>query len=104
MTGTLTRMVLLMTLGSMMIIFGFRSVKVSAAKDIRLNDRKYFTSYVVEKDDTLLEIAEKFMTPEYHSPRAYVDEIIKSNHLEDTSIDVGQLLIIPYYADAPIDL
>ncbi len=104
MAGRLTRMVLLVTFVCMVIVFGFRSVKVNAARNIRSNDRKFFTSYVVEKDDTLLDIAEKYMSPEYHSSREYVNEIVKSNHLEDTSIVEGQLLILPYYADSPIEL
>lgn len=104
MTGRLTRLVFCFTLVCMVMIFGFRTLKVSAAKSVRSNDRKYFTSYVVEKDDTLLDIAKKYMTPEYRSARDYVDEIVSSNHLESTAIEAGQLLIIPYYADAPMEL
>lgn len=73
------------------------------ANDSHQTERcKYFTSYVVEREDTLWDIAERYLTPEYESIYIYIDEVMKSNHLEGTTIFDGQMLILPYYADAPI--
>lgn len=75
---------------------------VKANESSKSNDRKFFTNYIVEKDDTLWDIAEKYWTSEYESIHIYIEEIMKSNHLEDTKIIDGQMLILPYYADIPI--
>lgn len=65
-----------------------------------MNREKYFTTYVVEQDDTLWDIAEQYLSAEYDSIYIYIDEVMKTNHLESTSIIDGQLLLLPYYADA----
>lgn len=76
---------------------------VSASSDLRVNERKYFTSYVVGKGDSLWTIADNYITKEYASIQDYIDEVIESNHLSVTaSIYPGQLLVLPYYADEPI--
>ena len=41
------------------------------------------------------------MTDEYDSIYEYINEVMESNHLENTNIKYGQMLILPYYADAP---
>ena len=66
------------------------------------NNKKYFTSYVVEKGDTLWDIAQEYMTEEYDTAHVYIKEVMESNHLESTGIIEGQMLILPYYADKPI--
>lgn len=88
---------------AMVFIFPWNVAEVNATEFARTNDRKYFTSYVVEKNDTLWDIAEEYMTPEYESIYEYIEEVMESNHLEDTSIKHGQMLILPYYADAPLN-
>lgn len=85
----------------MVLIFPWNAVEVQANDSMKMNERKYFTSYVVEKGDTLWDIAERFMTPEYESIYCYILEVMESNHLESTNIKQGQLLVLPYYADAP---
>lgn len=77
-------------------------IEVKANDSLRINERKYFTNYVVEKDDTLWDIAERYITSEYDSVSSYIKEVMKSNHLEHTEIKQGQMLILPYYADEPI--
>jgi LysM repeat protein len=86
----------------MVFVFPWNTSKVQANDSMRVNERKYFTSYVVEKDDTLWNIAERYITPEYDSVGSYIDEVMESNHLEHTGIKQGQMLILPYYADEPI--
>ena len=73
------------------LVFIFGSTKASADSRHRENDRKFFTSYVVESQDTLWGIAWQYITPEYDS----MDEYIHSRALRDsTRIYPGQL--IPY--------
>lgn len=79
----------------------WNTAEVSAKDSMRINERKFFTTYVVEKDDTLWDIANSYMTDEYDSIYEYINEVMESNHLENTNIKYGQMLILPYYADAP---
>ena len=88
---------------TMVFLFPWNVAEVKANESSTMNNRKYFTSYVVEKDDTLWDIAEEFMTEEYDSIYVYIDEVMESNHLKSTNIKYGQMLILPYYADAPIN-
>lgn len=60
---------------------------------------KYFTSIKVEYGDSLWSIAKHFMGEEYHSEQSYIAEVIRINHLENTSLKIGQSIIIPYYAE-----
>ena len=86
----------------MVFIFPWNVAEVNATEYNQTNERKYFTSYIVEKDDTLWDIAETYITPEYDSIYEYIDEVMESNHLKSTDIKCGQMLIVPYYADAPM--
>ena len=79
----------------------WNTAEVSAKESMRINERKFFTTYVVEKDDTLWDIANNYMTDEYDSIYEYINEVMESNHLENTNIKYGQMLILPYYADVP---
>lgn len=87
----------------MVFLFPWSAAEAQANDSLRMNERKYFTSYVVEKDDTLWDIAETYMTEEYSSIDSYIKEVMESNHLEHTRIKQGQMLILPYYADAPVN-
>ncbi len=87
---------------AMVFLFPWNAAEVKANESLNMNHRKYFTSYVVEKDDTLWDIAEEHMTEEYESIYIYIDEVMESNHLKSTNIKYGQMLILPYYADAPM--
>ncbi len=83
------------------LVFVFGSTKASADSHQRLNERKFFTSYVVESGDTLWEIARQYITPEYSSMDKYIYEICETNQMDSDVIYPGQLILIPYYADAP---
>ena len=101
-----TKKVLVM--GAILVIFSLTFMKFlqgtesSASTDLRVNERKYFTSYVVKDGDSLWNIATRYMTGEYASVNDYIEEVIASNHLStDGYIYEGQLLVLPYYADEP---
>lgn len=81
-------------------ILGFETA--SADSNLRVNERKYFTSYVIKQGDTLWDIADRYITPEYSNINEYIREITISNQMDSTDIYPGQLIIIPYYADAPL--
>ena len=85
------------------LMFGSNTAEANATNSNSSEDRKFFTTYVVEKEDTLWDIAEAYITSEYETIYMYINEVMQSNHLETTNIKCGQLLILPYYADAPIE-
>lgn len=59
---------------------------------------KYYTSIEVEKGDTLWSIANEYMSAEYDSVQAYIDEVKELNRLGADDIHSGQYLMIPYYS------
>ena len=70
----LLMMAIILGLLGVILIFHLDAAEVEANDSLRVNERKYFTSYVVEKDDTLWDIAERFSTPEYASNHCYITE------------------------------
>ena len=60
---------------------------------------KYYTSIVVEKGDTLWDIANQYITPEYGDISEYIGEVKYLNHLRGDEIHAGEYLTIPYYSD-----
>lgn len=76
-----------------------------------LNENKTFTSYEIQKGDTITSIAEKYYNqlPEdkkqYISLNQYKNEIIATNNLTmPDSITAGNHLIVPYYLEEEISL
>ena len=59
---------------------------------------KYYTEVRVERGDTLWSIADRFMTEEYISRKAYVHEVQKINNL-GCELQYGQRILVPYYSD-----
>ena len=60
---------------------------------------KYYTSIQIQTGDTLWSIAGVYMTGEYPSIDAYIDEVCSINHIAPDEIHAGQYLTIPYYSD-----
>ena len=61
-------------------------------------ENKYYKSIVVMPGDTLQEIAELNLSPEYSSSEEYMEEVRQMNHLDfDYNIHTGEYLLVPYY-------
>lgn len=89
-------------IGICFILFvGFFTIKlgtVSASADVP--DRyKYYTSIYVDRDDTLWEISQDYMSEEYTDIRDYIAEVKAINHLTADELQYGTTICIPYYSD-----
>ncbi|MCI8484887.1 MAG: LysM peptidoglycan-binding domain-containing protein [Lachnospiraceae bacterium] len=58
---------------------------------------QYYTSVEIESGDSLWSIASEYMTDDYESIEAYVEEIKTINGLGDDRIHAGKFLLVPYY-------
>ena len=58
---------------------------------------KMYKSVMVEQNDCIWDIAERYMGNGYSDTRDYVEEIIEINNLAGTEIHFGDYLCIPYY-------
>ena len=94
--------IVIIVLFSFGILLGSSISALASSKADVSSYNKYYTSIRLESGDTLWDIAEEYMTSEYETIYMYIDEVMESNHLESTNIKCGQLLILPYYADAPV--
>ncbi len=59
---------------------------------------KYYTSIEVQSGDTLLTIADQYMTAGYKNKKVYVNEVMSINGLSDSRIHAGEYLTVPYYS------
>jgi LysM repeat protein len=85
---------------SIVLLIGFLlsgAVKTEAAS--ATPSYKYYTSIQVEQGDTLWNIANTYMTAEYHDINEYIDEVCSINHISKEDIHTGQYLTIPYYSN-----
>ena len=76
------------------LLFGSMKAQAAPAEPVY----KYYTSIQVGHGDTLWEIANAHMPPEYESVHAYMKEICETNNIADDAIHAGQYLTIPYYS------
>lgn len=58
---------------------------------------KYYTCITIEEGDTLWNIAGRYMTEEYSSTQAYIDEVLSINNMNTDVIIEGTNLLVPYY-------
>lgn len=57
------------------------------------------TDIVIQKGESLWDIANEYMTEEYDSPKTYIKEVKSINSLTDVDkIYAGQRIVIPYYS------
>ena len=57
---------------------------------------KYFTAYMVQKGDTLWELAREYSHNESYTE--YINEVKDINHLYSDRITAGQYIVIPFYS------
>lgn len=68
------------------------------AKEASTQERhKYFTQIEVKYGEDLYEIADRYYSHDFKSPKAYIQEIRNLNSLYSEVISPGTFLIIPYY-------
>ena len=59
---------------------------------------KYYTEIRVDRGDTLWSIADRYMSEEYMSRRAYAKEIQEINNI-GCELQYGQRILVPYYSE-----
>lgn len=97
------RMLLCIT-GFFIILFAVLCLSGSAGKVQAENThKKYYTQIQVGEGDTVWNIAARYITSEYQNTGAYIDEVAQINHISVDEITSGCYLMIPYYAEAPLD-
>jgi hypothetical protein len=62
------------------------------------HNQKYFKCIDIGTEDSLWSIADTYITEEYSSMEAYIDEVKSINNLNSDIIYSGATLVIPYYA------
>ena len=81
-------------------IFFFSTIICEANESNSEVNYKYFTSYEVTKGDTLWTVASKNINyMYYHSIQDYIDEVMEINHMNNSTICVGESIIIPYFSN-----
>ena len=81
-------------------IFFFSTIICEANESNSEVNYKYFTSYEVTKGDTLWTVATKNINyMYYHSIQDYIDEVMEINHMNNSTICVGESIIIPYFSN-----
>ena len=74
----------------------------SSFADAHNDLQKYYTSVCVENGQTLWDISGIYCSPEYSDREAYIDEVMRLNHLTSSDIHSGNYLIVPYYGSEPL--
>ena len=87
------------------VLFTIVVVVMLGVKFVNANDNantskyKYYTSYRIQKNDTLTSIAEKYTKDTDVSVNDYISDLKNDNRLKDDEITEGKNLIIAYYSD-----
>ena len=93
----------MLALGLPMIIFSIficsTSVTAKAWGNVESEKRyKYYTTVYVERNMTLWDIADEYMTEEYKDKRDYIDEVLEINQLASDNLVYGSTICVPYYS------
>jgi hypothetical protein len=59
---------------------------------------KYYTSIRIDEGDTLWSLADSYADENFKSREAFIQEVVRTNHLLDETICEGDYLIVPYYS------
>lgn len=99
-TITKKKFYLIMTAVFAIVIVIMLGVKfVDASDSANTPKYKYYTSYKVQKNDTLTSIAEEYTKGTDVSISDYISELKNDNRLNDDEITEGKSIIISYYSD-----
>lgn len=86
-------LIALLAIGSSAIL-----TKATTADEAEKVYYKYYTQIEITSGDSLWEIAGKYMEHgPYKSRNDYMKEVVELNQLSDTTIVLGQHLVVPYY-------
>ncbi|MCI9006733.1 MAG: LysM peptidoglycan-binding domain-containing protein [Lachnospiraceae bacterium] len=78
---------------------GFGTLLAKAEEPETETEYKYYTSIEIQKGDTLWEIAKEYInTDHYKDLMAYMNEVMKINHMTTDRLTAGKKIIIPYYS------
>ena len=81
-------------------IISANAIIANAGDGYEKNYVKMYTSVVVERGDTVWDIAKEYAVPGYTTVTEVVEEVKFINGLDDAySIQTGSLLMIPFYAE-----
>ena len=84
---------------SMITVFAVCGLSTNARSASDIQEYKYYTSYELEKGDTLWSIASDNYNKQYDSISSYMEEICIVNSIsEDATLYAGMNLVIPYYS------
>lgn len=86
---------LMITIGS--VLFGSTFSKAYGSASETKTVHKYYKSIVIQKGDTLWDIANKYKTDDYENTQEYIDELKQINSLKSDIIHEDQYLMIAYY-------
>lgn len=80
----------------------FAGLKISAvvtgAKELDSgHSQKLYKSVMVEQNDCLWDIADRYMGSGYSDKNVYVAEVMELNNLSGSEIHYGEYLCVPYY-------
>lgn len=93
------KITVLFTLFIILGVFLFNSIKSEATAQVPETTYKYFTYHMIEKGDTLHDLAIEYISYEfYDSIQEYIKEVKEINHLENDMIIAGNMLVIPYFS------
>lgn len=91
-SGIFVFMITLTVIAGCIITGGFQSLAQSEDGTYG----KYYKSITIEKDDTLWNIAEEYMTDDYDSVEEYVSVLKDMNNLNSDKILYGDKLVVAY--------
>lgn len=77
---------------------GGRMILTAQDKDAPVS-YKYFTSVPVAEGDTLWSLSDAYTGGGQKERMAFMQEVIRTNHLLDEQLQAGDWLIIPYYSE-----
>lgn len=54
-----------------------------------------FISVRIETDDTLWDLASKYMDTDFYNHKSFIEDVMSMNHLDSTTIIAGEYILLP---------